>query len=231
MKPETMPEHLSREKISALLDEASDVPGGLEHLAECEACAHEYEQMSRMRMALSGLPELEPPPGEWESIETDLGLSRPRTGPFAPVWRQVTSWPVQAAAVVALFAAGLLVGQRIDGGVSDSTDAVRTAEVPAAGSPSGDERRVEPAEAYLRTVADLEALRDRTPGPDSEAVGPEAVAARLTHLDAMIDASREALREAPADPVLNNFLFELVDERESLAGELDRALRMTAAEY
>ena len=53
----------------------------------------------------------------------------------------------------------------------------------------------------------------------------------MRHLDAMIDASREALREAPADPVLNNILFELVDERESLAGELDRTLRMTAAEY
>ena len=47
----------------------------------------------------------------------------------------------------------------------------------------------------------------------------------------MIDASREALEEAPADPVLNNFLFQMVDERDVLAGELNQTLRMTAAEY
>ena len=47
----------------------------------------------------------------------------------------------------------------------------------------------------------------------------------------MIDASRAALRQAPADPVLNNFLFQLVDERDDLASQLDQTLRMTAAEY
>jgi len=30
---------------------------------------------------------------------------------------------------------------------------------------------------------------------------------------------------------LNNFLFQLVDEREGLARELGQTLRMTAAEY
>jgi hypothetical protein len=62
-------------------------------------------------------------------------------------------------------------------------------------------------------------------------MSPEAFAERITHLDAMIDASRDALSEAPADQVLNNFLFQLVDEREDLAGQLDQTLRMTAAEY
>ena len=32
-------------------------------------------------------------------------------------------------------------------------------------------------------------------------------------------------------PVLNNFLFQLVDERDDLAVKLDQTLRMTAAEY
>lgn len=218
-----MPEHLSRERISVLLDDAEAVAGGLDHLAECAECAREYEQMSRMRMALSALPDLDPPDGAWERVQRELGFDPVQAGIFAPLWRKAASWPLQAAAVVALFAAGLMVGQRLDSGTS------APGETAVAEFPSG--ALAEPAEAYLRTAADLEALRDHTPSDGGEMGGPEAAMERLTHLDAMIDASREALREAPADPVLNNILFELVDERESLAGELDRTLRMTAAEY
>jgi len=232
-----MPEHLNREQISALLD---DLPGtrggGLEHLSGCPECAHEYEQMSRMRMALSGLPEMDPPAREWDAVRERLGLE-PLTGAdVTPRGRRAMGWPLQAAAVIALFAAGLMVGQRIDRGADGTSPAVASGElgIPAGEEPRADAeslRAIEPAEAYLRTVADLQQLRtgfERTaPRPTS----PEAFAERITHLDAMIDASRDALREAPADPVLNNFLFQLVDEREDLAGELDQTLRMTAAEY
>ena len=90
---------------------------------------------------------------------------------------------------------------------------------------------IEPADAYLRTVADLQHLREGPGELGERQADPEAVAERITHLDAMIEASRDALREAPADPVVNNFLFQLVDERDDLAGQLDQTLRMTAAEY
>jgi len=231
-----MPEHLNREQISALLDHPQGVPGGREHLAGCPECAGEYEQMSRMRMALSGLPELEPPAGEWDAIQERLG-----PGPFGeravkPMWRQAMGWPLQAAAVITLFAAGLMVGQRIDGG-SDAPQRFPTAsstQGPGSVDRNADRESsmgIQPAEAYLRTVADLQQLRDGFGEFSSRRSDPAAVAERITHLDAVIDASRDALREAPADPVLNNFLFQLVDEREDLAGQLDRTLRMTAAEY
>ena len=230
-----MAEHLNRERISALLEDPRNVRGGLEHVAECEQCAHEYEQMSRMRMALSGLPDLESPEGEWDRIQEKLGLEPLREATVSPIWRKAARWPLQAAAVVALFAAGLVVGQRIGAGDDGAQDAATVADARNGGvkalmdATSESLLASEPAEAYLRTVADLQQLRDGE--ANAWEAGPAAVAERITRLDAMIDASRDALREAPADPVLNNFLFQLVDEREDLAGQLDQTLRMTAAEY
>lgn len=237
MKRVIMPEHLNRERISALLDDPRSVPGGLEHVAACEECAREYEQMSRMRMALSGLPDLEPPEGEWDRIEEKLGLQPLREATVSPIWRKAMSWPLQVAAVVALFAAGLMVGHRIDAGPDGAQNAATVSDArngsvePLTDAFPESLMAIEPIEAYLRTVADLQQLRDGDFAANSWEAGPAAVAERITHLDAMIDASRDALREAPADPVLNNFLFQLVDEREDLAGQLDQTLRMTAAEY
>jgi hypothetical protein len=227
-----MPDHLNREQISALLDDPEGVPSGLDHVDTCTECAREYEQMSRMRMALSGLPELEAPAGEWDAIQERLGLE-PLGQPVATsIWRRAVAWPLQVAAVMALFAAGLMVGQRIspNPNVTQQQPAVAGADGAIATSPESS-LAIEPAEAYLRTVADLQQHRDGFEELGASQAGPAAVAERITHLDGMIDASRAALREAPADPVLNNFLFQLVDERDDLAVQLDQTLRMTAAEY
>lgn len=234
-----MPEHLNREQISNLLEDTKGSASAREHVAACPECAREYEQMSRMRMALSGLPDLEAPAGEWEAIQDRLGLEPLGQAEVTPVWRWATSWPLQAAAVLALFAGGLMVGQRISPSADGTgpNPAVTTADGaadPGSAGPAGDpaaSMQIEPAEAYMRTVADLQHLRDGSDEPGSRQTGAAAVAERITHLDGMIDASRAALREAPADPVLNNFLFQLVDERDDLATQLDQTLRMTAAEY
>ena len=50
-------EHLSLERISALLDEPGDDPRATEHLRECERCEREQERMRRMRMALTAKSE------------------------------------------------------------------------------------------------------------------------------------------------------------------------------
>ncbi len=182
------------------------VPAGPVHLEECEECSREYERMSRMRMALSALSDLEPPPDEWERISDRMGFSQRHRRSVRLQWLQTAGWPLRAAAVLSLFSGGLLVGQRL---------AVR---------PGGE------------AEDGWQAAQPATDGPGLFAgegwmEDPAAVAERITRLDAIIEASREALSTAPADPVLNNFLFDLVDERNVLAGSLDRSLRMTAAEY
>lgn len=227
-----MLEHLSREQISGLLDDPDRWPEEAEHLASCEECSHEFEHMSRMRMALSALPALDAPADEWERVQRELGLHPETGGSLSLVLKKAASWPLQAAAVVALFAAGIFIGQRIATDVDAPTPASVDAAAPTPRATAGADETVNgPEEAYLRTVADLQALKDGAFGSGERLDDPEAIAERITRLDAMIEASREALDEAPADPVLNNFLFQMVDERDVLAGELNQTLRMTAAEY
>ncbi len=245
-----MRDHLTREEISTLLDEPGAVRGGRAHVDECGECAREYEQMSRMRMALSALPELAPPAREWERVAERLGVSprgRARGLSRVPPWLH----PAWAAAVVTLFAAGLGVG-RLLSPATGGADGMPSSAVTGEPAPAeGDGARVAdgtlgpaagsglarpgtapgPAAEYLRTVAGLQELRDDGPSRGEIRDDPVVAAERLMELDALIEASREALRSAPADPVLNNFLFDVVAERESVAGHLDRTLRLTSVEY
>ncbi len=235
-----MPDHLSRERIAALLDEPEATGADREHLDQCSDCTREYEQLIRTRMALSALPDLEPPVDEWEKISRRLSDdvapirgtdSRSNSTRFRPMW---------AAAVVALFAAGLGVGRQMSPAGDASRDATTArsesesspaALVDASDAQPSTRETDDPTEAYLRTIAQIQELRRE--GPSGEAVldDPSLAAERLMRLDALIEASREALREAPTDPVLNNLLFDVVDERQTLAGQMDRSLRYTSVEY
>jgi hypothetical protein len=230
-----MPEHLNRERIAALLDgpEARGTDG--EHLERCEECMHEYEQMARIRMALSALPDLEPPEGEWDRIRDRLGAEvsgkvvRMDSARPVPAW--VRPGPMWAAAVIGLFVAGLGVGRQLalhESAASSEPAAELAARAAEAEAPDHDETDTA---AYLRTVAQMERLRREGATDPALWNDPSAATERLMKLDALIQASREALSAAPTDPALNDFLFEVVDERESLAGQLDRSLRLTSVEY
>jgi hypothetical protein len=217
-----MVEHLTSEQIAAMVDEPESIAGGLVHLESCESCALEFEGMSRMRMALSGLPDLPAPEGEWEAIQARL----PRRMPAA--WTR-TFWtpPVAAAAVILLFMGGLAVGRAIAPTTGPNQGSEQVADVAAADVPAQSDRVNE----YLRTVDQLQELRDAGPVGPAVVENPALAAERLTRLDALIDATRETLRIAPADPALNDFLFDVVDERESLAGQLNQTLRQASMEY
>jgi hypothetical protein len=235
-----MHDHLSREEIAALLDEPNATGGNRDHLDECEDCTLEHEQMVRTRMALSGLPDLEPPVNQWEEIRLRLGADATSIAGEDP--RATSTWfrPMWAAAVVALFAAGLGVGRQMSPAGSADTDTAdsRAGSVPSSAAlvDAADPRPTageadDRTDAYLRTVAQIQELRRE--GPSGEAVleNPSLAAERLMRLDALIEASREALQTAPTDPVLNNFLFDVVDERQSLAGQMNQSLRYTSVEY
>lgn len=227
-----MVEHLTREQIAALLDESDAAAGGHPHLDVCAECASEFEAMSRTRMALSGMADLQAPKGGWDVIRARL--SEPGSG----VTRGTVAWwnlqerggPVlTAAAILVLFLGGLGVGRMlVPGAPGVSGDIAEDPNVTTAASPT----LVEAADPeYLRSVADLQELRQGGPSLEQIADDPAVAAVRLTHLDALIEASREALREAPADPALNDFLFDVVDERASVAGQLGRTIRQASMEY
>lgn len=217
-----MGNRLTREQIAALLDTPELVTDATVILTEEDRA--EFEQMRRTRMALSALDDLEPPAGQWDRIASRL----PASG-----GRRSIPWPLQAAAVFALFAAGLIVGQsiRVDEGTLETgpvaLEATSTPGLPQPTQMDG------PAADYVANVAELVELRDagwaeRDPVWQRD---PAAVAERIVHLDELLDASREALVRVPADPVLNNFLFDVADERATLATQLDESLRMATLEY
>lgn len=217
-------EHLERERLSALLDGDEDGEARA-HLERCEACRRELETLRRMRMALSAMDDLEPPADGWERIEAELSARSPSTRGDGPSWSDGTTW-LRLAAALLLFAGGLGVGTLLGpdgaigptaGGGADTSAATLT----ASGEPDGDDS------AYRDALDRLESLRARGPSPEEAYSDPAAAAEHLARLDAVIRATREALHEDPADPAMNDFLFEVVEERQAL----NEALHLATLEY
>ncbi len=80
---------------------------------------------------------------------------------------------------------------------------------------------------YRAVFSRLEALRAQGPSPAQALQDPQAAAQHLARLDALIRASSEALRAMPADPAVNDFLFQVVAERNAL----DRVLHVVSLDY
>lgn len=233
-----MSEHLTLERLSAVLDEPGADGAAVAHMDECAACQREYEAMSRMRMALSGLTELEAPDVVWAGIEAALpGLTAGSSDTSEPPVIELRerrsgfgllgSWPIKVAATLLVFVGGLMVGDRLR---RENADAPTVAAGPldSAVQPAADAARV----TYENALASLDELRLRTVSTSvNPAEDPAAAAQRLIHLDALVAASREALRRAPEDPAVNDFLFQVIDERDALNAELSDVLHAATAEY
>lgn len=222
--------HLETERLSRLLDEPGSDPRATAHLEACGECRGEFERLSRVRMALSALGELEPPPGHWERIEAKLRVRRtlPPSGGEPEAWRLPPPWTRRAgqlAAAIVLFAGGLAAGLY----VTAARDGASVAAIPrdSPGAPGASEVD------YLEALGDLAGLREPglAGGAGEGPLDPVEAAERLARLEALIRATREALESAPGDPVANGLLFQLVDERDFLAGRLNQSLRLAALEY
>jgi hypothetical protein len=224
-----MVEHLNRERIAAMLDGPEESGPDRAHLEDCESCMHEYEQMVRVRMALSAMPELEPPAGEWDRIRQRLASSEAPSGRRSSFPTRFPVRPLWAAAVIALFVAGLGIGRQL--ATTSTWPPVRTAALDSPEIGTSARESNDATDAYLRTVAEMERLRGAAASNPSAWNDPSVATERLMKLDALIEASREALRTAPTDPALNDFLFDVVDERATLAGHLNRSLHSASVEY
>lgn len=234
-----MSEHLSIERISALLDEPWADGEAERHLESCDACRAESERLSRMRMALSALGELEPPADEWRRIEGRLdAVLGPEAGPAvvpaghpATGRRLLSSVPLQAAAALALFAGGVVAGLQFTsaGATGETADpAAAGATPPAVVSLGGEDRAVldalselEELRAPLRTVADDGAAGSGGVEPEFDPVQAARLAARL---DGLIRAMQERLEGDPDDPFASAYLIELTDQRDRLAEAIERSV-------
>lgn len=279
-----MVEHISNERLAALLDDGVEDASAREHLDDCSACRREMDLLRRMRMALSAMDPLEPPADQWERIEASLPAAgsdatagpdataldgdtgrardearRPRGGSRTGGgarglggWVRDIGW-LRAAAGIVLFAGGLGLGSLLGplpgagGGSSDgpteaaagtpegtTAAATRSGTTEAAATPaaSGAERALDRAgEAgdldADEILAELEVLASGDFDPRQAYRNPTAAAERLARLDALVRAAREALEEEPADPAMNQLLFQVVEERQ----QLNRALHQASIDY
>ena len=212
-------EHLTHETLARLVDERPN-PREREHLKACNRCAEEFRALRLQSDALGGLAALRPPSGDWESLEARLaseGLIRtPETFrrfgfAAAPAW-------MQAAAALVVFFGGTGFGLALTRGsvVSGPSPEGLLDPVAQISSPEEAIRAVELSElAYMEALVRYRQLVGENDGPRIE-----DPLSRVTALEGLLAASQEALRLAPADPVFNGFLVNVLAERQEVLRQI-----------
>ena len=217
--------HLTREDLARIVSEEPSSPEW-EHLEFCPVCQSELMALKEQTDAMGALPDLRPPPGDWEALEARLaseGLIR-TSGLALRTSRFRTSGWFQAAAALVLFLGGTALGSR---GAAEPTGD------PVAVRPAGSESALIPASVQVPTANTLDdALRIRNLTERHfrdalvqyrqlyEAQGQPSYdgdpTSRLVALQAMIAGAQAGVQQAPADPFINGVLASALAERDVL---------------
>ena len=240
-------QHLSTDRLAALGDEQPS-PDEAVHLATCATCAREraaYRSLVAMAHAEQGAIGL--PLTRWDELATAYRAEVPsqaaqvtRSSAAAidiAARRSMPRWPMQVAAGLLLLAGGAMLGRASAGASflpasgSSATVASNTAAIRASDLlPAGD--------STFASVADARAAQQRyellyqqaaafLAQHDSSALGqgnPVAYRSRLAALDRVISTTRDAMRDAPHDPVINGYYLTTLGQREATLRQLNTAL-------
>lgn len=219
--------HLSTERLAELAD-TEPSPHELGHLRACAACATEREAHRRLfSLAADERLRLAPALSDWDSLRTrlhDEGLV------VSPVRRAVRTWGTTAlriAAAAVLVAGGTAFGRMSAGATplpwteraSSGTSAF--ASLAGYGSPDEALDALQAAQSEYERAASYLTLHDSTRYTPEDT---DIYRTRLAALDAMAEASRQALFDAPADPVLNQYYISTLGAREATLRQLGTAL-------
>jgi hypothetical protein len=204
--------HLNLETLARLVDEPA-APGEAAHLAACTECRDELEALRLQTRVFGEMPEIEPPAGAWEDLEVRLaseGLVRP-----APRIRWFDQAGLRVAAGLLLFVLGGISGAALRGGDAAPALAVNeSAALPVA--PVNASQELRQAEAAYRAALARHAEVAGVP----ETINP---AARLATLETIVLTTQEALRQAPADPVINGYHLAAVSQRDATLRQYARS--------
>jgi hypothetical protein len=234
-------QHVSTDRLAALGDERP-TPDEAAHLAGCEACTRERAAYRALvAMAHAEQEAIGLPLTRWDDLADAYRAELPaKSEPARDVvsiatHRRVARWPMQAAAGLLLLAGGAMLGRASAGapflpadgtpGVATTNQGVVPLDHPA-------------SESLFTTVADARAAQQRyellyqqaaafLAQHDSAGLGqgsPVAYRSRLAALDRVISTTRDAMREAPHDPVINGYYLTTLGQREATLRQLNTAL-------
>lgn len=229
--------HLSTERLAALADEEPTAEER-EHLAACAQCLRErfaYGALLRRAAAEVELPVL--PLTRWETLA-------PALSPSALVGRSESTpapgpWWWRSAAAVLLLAGGVVVGRATAPAAAGTPGTAIASAAPVAtvapGAPASlaadtlhpyasrdealaalasAERAYEQASAYLAEHDPAAATVEN----------PSTIQARLATLDRVAATTREAVHQAPYDPVINRYYLTTLGVRQATLRQLSQAL-------
>lgn len=230
--------HLSTERLAALVDEQPTADEA-HHLTQCVDCSKELEA-HRSVFAMAGVERdaMQLPLTRWDSLSTQLrqeGLIASGAEPRSRQWTRFleSRAPLQIAAVLLLVAGGAVLGRfsagapAIPGGIdgsaqeSVSVSAVAFDSLPTSFASVEEAARWRNAyaDAYQRTVTFMAANDSMKSGET-----PAVMRARLSALDRVSRTMREALNDAPYDPVINDFYLNSFGQREATLRQLNTVL-------
>lgn len=220
--------HLDPERLAAL---AEDQPTHDEaaHLAACPECAREqaaYEELVAMA-ARERHTVLARPLTDWRSLSARLTDEAARIAPAPARGRGLPRAWMQIAAGLLIAASGLMVGR--------ATAAPRSAETGprgTTGAANGDSSRspasVEDAMALMRRAeSDYRLAAAFVVAHDTSMHGNAGIdryRQRLAALDRVSDAALAAANQAPADPVINQYLISARTARDVTLQQLNGSL-------
>ena len=232
--------HLSTDRLAALGDEAP-TPVEAAHLASCEACAREHAAYRALvTMAHEERGAIGIPLTRFEAIASALAADQIVVAPAArPVGqpartRSFLRTPMRAAAGFLLLAGGAVAG-RVSAGVSplpfvrDSATAVASssANVPTSIDSTNFASIEEARNAQMHSEARYQQAAAYLAEHDTTVAGegsPVAYRSRLAALDQVISTTREAMRQAPHDPVINGYYLTTLGQREATLRQLNTVL-------
>ncbi len=238
-------QHLSTDRLAALGDE-QPTPAEAAHLASCEVCTRERAAFrSLIDMAGADRGAIGLPLTRWDDLAPLFRAEVPariatREAEVIELAssRRTTRWPMRAAAGLLLLAGGAMLG-RASAGVSPLPSAGDNGAV-ASGAPAvnASSPHVAVGDTSFRTVAEARVAQEKyeflyqqaaafLAQHDSTAPGqgsPVAYRSRLAALDRVISTTRDAMREAPHDPVINGYYLTTLSQREATLRQLNTTL-------
>lgn len=237
--------HLPIDRLAELVDGGA-TPGEREHLLVCVSCTRELESYRRLvAMASDERRRIAPPLTSWESLGAQLrheGLVHGGGAPLARRVAPVIDFVRRAAAVVVLVGSGAVLGRMSAGlPVLDAVAFRPNAEMQATPAPDGGSAvagrlasdggegfataddalsALDAAQRQYELAAAWLASNDTS----SSELAPEQYRTRLAALDRTAETMQAAMRDAPADPYINQYYLATMSAREQTLRRLGAAL-------